>query len=181
MCNSQPLHHHHRSARKYSTVLQKFINSNTEGIKGCFLSAMSLPPALFSISFSIETKSWQKQKSWKTKQFLPYSNNLADFNNVNKNSFQRIPPKKILPKNFSKKIPPKKSSKMIPQKFLRFWKYPIPYIALGGQKPFRACFRRNYGAFHIPYLRNHNPLLIIKRSWILTIHKSRLLKKKAHK
>ena len=25
-------------------------------------------------------------------------------------------------------------------KFLRFWKYPIPYIALGGRKPFWACY-----------------------------------------
>ena len=28
----------------------------------------------------------------------------------------------------------------ITKKFPRFWKYPIPYIALGGPKPFRACF-----------------------------------------
>ena len=69
------------------------------------------------------------------------------------------PPKKILPKNFSKKInpkksAPKKSSRKIPKeisikipksskqylkKILRFWKYPIPYIALRGRKSFRAC------------------------------------------
>jgi hypothetical protein len=34
---------------------------------------------------------------------IPYSNNLADLNNVNKDS------QKILPKNFSQNIPPKKS------------------------------------------------------------------------
>ena len=63
----------------------------------------------------------------------------------------------ILPKNSQrifKKIPqkcqriptefPKKSQKIpqkirLPKKFLRFWKYPIPYIALRGRKPFRAC------------------------------------------
>ena len=28
----------------------------------------------------------------------------------------------------------------ITKKFPRFWKYPISYIALGGQKPFRACW-----------------------------------------
>ena len=69
-----------------------------------------------------------------------------------KKSSQKILPEKILPKNFSKKIPPKKSqnfpkifknfpkiSKQFLKKFLRFWKYPIPYITLGGRKPFRAC------------------------------------------
>ena len=76
--------------------------------------------------------------------------------NFPKNSSQTIPPQKILPKKFlqnnsSKKIPPKKillnDSKKIPQniqkiskqclkKFLRFWKYSIPYIALRGPKPF---------------------------------------------
>mgnify|MGYP006975828853 CR=1 FL=1 len=67
------------------------------------------------------------------------------------NSSQKIPPKK-----FSQKNPPKKSSQKIPLKkfsweipknflkkprnFLTIWKYPIPYIALGGRKPFRVCY-----------------------------------------
>ena len=32
--------------------------------------------------------------------------------------------------------------------------------------------------FKIPYARHHNPLFIINRSWILTIHKARILWKK---
>ena len=54
--------------------------------------------------------------------------------------------KKILQKNTSKKSPKKiqKISKQFFKKFLRFWKYPIPYIALGGLKPFRACLYLNY-------------------------------------
>ena len=67
-------------------------------------------------------------------------NNLADFNNVNKEclpkkSFQKISPKKFLQKNSSQKIPPQKNPKnfqTISQNILRFWKYPIPYIALRG-------------------------------------------------
>ena len=31
-------------------------------------------------------------------------------------------------------------SKQFLKKLLRFWKYPIPYIALRGLKPFWACF-----------------------------------------
>ena len=75
-------------------------------------------------------------------QFLQYSNNLADFNNSNKNSSQKnipkkillksassqkIPPKNFLQKNSYQKIPPKKfpikfptKSKKIPKKNLRF-------------------------------------------------------------
>ena len=57
-------------------------------------------------SFSIETKSWQKHQS------LSDSNNLADFNNVNKEFFPRKSSQKssqkILPKSSSKKIPSKK-------------------------------------------------------------------------
>ena len=30
----------------------------------------------------------------------------------------------------------------------------------------------------LPYARHHNPLLIINRSWILTVHKVRILRKK---
>ena len=78
------------------------------------------------------------------KEFLP------------KKSFKKNPPKKFLQKNFSKKFPknlkrkiPKNSrkfpkkirkiSKLSLKRFLGFWKYPIPYIALRGRKPLRAC------------------------------------------
>ena len=47
-------------------------------------------------SFSIETKSYQKPKSWQTNESLSYSRN-----------FNRIPPKKILAKSPLKKILPK--------------------------------------------------------------------------
>jgi hypothetical protein len=36
---------------------------------------------------------------------IPYSNNLADLNNVNKEFLPKISPKKILPKNSSQKNP----------------------------------------------------------------------------
>jgi len=35
-----------------------------------------------------------------------------------------------------------------------------------------------FSANKIPYARHHNPLLIRNRSWILTIHKARILRKK---
>ena len=54
-----------------------------------------------------------------------------------KNS-QKIP-KEIL-KNSPKIQGFPKNSQKIPKKSPRFWKYPISYIALRGQKPFRACF-----------------------------------------
>ena len=43
---------------------------------------------------------------------------------------------------------PKKIQK-IPKKFPRFWKYLIPYIALKGQKPFRACFTEKSAYFDL--------------------------------
>ena len=133
-----------------------------------FLSAMSLHgtskdpnscPSFLFPSFFIETKSWQKHQS------ISDSNKLVDFNNINKyflktSSQKNLPKKilqKILPKNPPKEILPKRSSQKNPKppkkiqekskKFQNnssnsswFWKYPIPYIALGGRKPFRACF-----------------------------------------
>ena len=70
-------------------------------------------------------------KSWQTSQFQ---------------CKQRIPPQKILPTILPKDTPTK-SSQTIPQinpkkfqkilkKFLRFWKYPIPYIGL---VQFKTC------------------------------------------
>ena len=35
-----------------------------------------------------------------------------------------------------------------------------------------------YFSFNIPYARHHNPRLIRNHSWILTIHKARILRKK---
>ena len=67
--------------------------------------------------------------------------------------FCRILPKKSSKKNSSQKILLKisqqiqKISKQFLKNFLRFWKYPIPYIALGGRKPFRACFNKYYDFF----------------------------------
>ena len=63
------------------------------------------------------------------------SNNLADFNNVNKeflpeNSSQKIPPKKILPK-----ISPKNNSRKIhPKKFLKNSKKKLPKISKKSKK-----------------------------------------------
>ena len=70
------------------------------------------------------------------------------------NSSQKCPPKKFLQKNFDPKIlqknSPKKSQKIpnkiqknpktISEKIPKILKKTIPYIALGGHKPFRACF-----------------------------------------
>ena len=115
-------------------------------------------PSSSSSSSSIETKSWQKPKFWQTSQFQCKQR-------IRPKEFVPIilpknPPKKFLPKNSSKKflpknsskkfsqknIPPKKSFRKIPKKFQtisqknpKFWKYPIPYIALRSQKPFWAC------------------------------------------
>ena len=101
-----------------------------------FLSAMNLrrtskdlnscPPP----SFFIETKSWHTIVN---KEFLPK-------NSSQKKSSQKNPPKKFLPENYSNKNSPEKFPKKIQKipkqfmkKFLRFWKYPIPYIALRGE------------------------------------------------
>ena len=105
----------------------------------------------------ITPKSWQKHQFFVNfyqvilpKEFLP------------KSFSQKTPPKKIRPhkkflsknssKNFSKNISkkiPQKIQKMLKQflkKLSRFWKYPIPYIALGGRKPFRACCFRTFSS-----------------------------------
>ena len=69
-----------------------------------------------------------------------------------------LPPKKIFPKNPSKKYLQKNSPRKNPpkkiQKILWFWKYPIPYIALGGRKPFRACFSWNLTRIY-PYITSY--------------------------
>ena len=78
------------------------------------------------------------------RQNLDKNQNLDKQIILPKNSSQ-----KFLPKNSSPKNPPKKfqkfpkdpkNLKQFLKKFLRFWKSPIPYIALGGWKPFRACW-----------------------------------------
>ena len=64
-----------------------------------FLDQSFLPP-----SFSIETKSWQKTKSWQTNQFLSYSQRILEkFPKENAENSQRF--SEELPKN-SQKIPP---------------------------------------------------------------------------
>ena len=97
-----------------------------------------------------------------------------------KNSIQRIPPKEFHPKNSSQKILPKKflqknsskkSSKRIPKKFQAtsqkiFWKYPIPYIALRGRKPFRACLLYFFSFVIFPLFYPFISFLLI---WIGTI------------
>ena len=112
------------------------------------------------LKFSFFLPSCIERKSWQKNQSLSYSN---IFNNVNKeflpkNPFQKVPPTKKIspPKNplkiflpnkssqnsfKTKKVPknsPKKSKKFL-KKFLGFWQYQLPYIALKGEKPFRAC------------------------------------------
>ena len=45
-------------------------------------------------------------------------------------------------------------------------------------KIFCSDYRISSHVLYVPYARHHNPLLIRNRSWILTIHKSRILRKK---
>ena len=81
---------------------------------------------------------------------------------LTKNFSKKIPPKKFLQKNFSKKIHTKKFPQKFQKKFQKnskeFWTispkfkdfentYLIPYIALKGQKPFRACFTEKSAYF----------------------------------
>ena len=111
---------------------------------------------IFLPSFSIETKSWQKSKSWQT--INPFHIQIT-LTMSWKNSSQKVHPKKTTPKKFlqkksSKNIPPKNPQKFPPKiqniskqfvkKIIRFWKYTIPYIALRGQKPFRACLLQTF-------------------------------------
>ena len=87
-----------------------------------------------------------RKKPKKMSKFKWWKNDCTVLGYALSNSSQRIPPKKILQKKFSQKIPTKNSqkiSKHFLNKFLRFWKYPIPSIAIGGRKPFRACFVLN--------------------------------------
>ena len=74
-------------------------------------------------------------------------------------NFQRNPQKML---KYSKKIQEFPKHSRITKKFPRFWKYPIPYIALGGRKPFRAC------------LSNNQPLkkfLSLAVSWVKVVKK----------
>ena len=41
-----------------------------------------------------------------------------------------------------------------------------------------GAFSLDYDLLQLPYARYYNPLLIRNRSWILTIHKARILRKK---
>ena len=102
----------------------------SEGSQLIFLSATSLHDEIFLPSLAL-------------RQNLDKNQNLDKQinSNVKKEFLPKNPPKKILPKNFSQKFLQKdsfkkKSSGKIPKKFLRFWKYIIPYIALRDRKPF---------------------------------------------
>jgi hypothetical protein len=94
-------------------VNQKFGNLSK---KVCKCDELALENLNSSSFLSLRQNLDKNQNLDKKNQFLPYSNNLADFNNVYKEflprkSSQRIPRKKILTKNFSKKFlkkdPPK--------------------------------------------------------------------------
>ena len=116
-----------------------------------FLSEMSLrrtsrdlnscPPPLHPFD--------KNQNLDKKNQVLPYSNN---FNNVDKYFLPKNSSKENSSKNISQKI--QKISKQLLKKFPIFRKCPIPYIALGGRKPFWACFvsdltfKNNLGIVH---------------------------------
>ena len=130
--------------------LDKQVNSNINKE-----SSQSIPPK----------KSFQKKSLKKNlpKKFLPKKSSQKI---SPQKILQKIPPKKSfgkIPWKFQKKIhrnfqnqiqkfqkfpnnvqKDKKKFQTISNpnfKFLRFWKYPIPYIALGGRKPFWACYQ----------------------------------------
>ena len=98
---------------------------------------MSLRRTSKDLNSSFFLPSALRQDLNKNQKFLP------------KNSSQKLPPKNFLEKKFLQNNPPQKFSKnykrttrkfqTISQKFYDF-ENPIPYIALRGQKPFRACF-----------------------------------------
>ena len=65
--------------------------------------------------------------------------------------------------------------------FVTSWPYPGKgrgTLSRTGYKKRTGQFIRALHVYSIPYARHHNPLLIINRSWILTIHKGRNLQKK---
>ena len=110
---------------------------------------------------------------------------------LTKKSFQKNPPKKIRQKislkKFLQKNPLEKSSRKIPKQFhknsfqknfqtiskqflkplLRFWKHPIPYIALIGRKPFLVGFTSNSLYFWQLFNIVPQPILIfyLLRKW----------------
>ena len=97
----------------------------------CTSKDLNSCPSYLPPSFFIETKSWQKLKSWKTKNSQRIPRKISP-------NFSKSP--QISPQN-SQNIPKKfQRNSRINKKFPRFWKYPIPYIAHGVGKPFRACW-----------------------------------------
>ena len=90
----------------------------------------------FLPSFCIETKSWQKHQS------LSDSNNLTDFNNINKKFLPRKSSQKNSPKKFLQKKSPKKSRKnpknfpTISQKVPSFQNIKFPTSHLEAEDPF---------------------------------------------
>ena len=78
------------------------------------LSAMSLPRTSKDLKSCPSFLALRQNLDKNPNPFFSYSNNLVDFNNVNKkflpkNSSQKNPPKKFLPKNSPKKFLPKNS------------------------------------------------------------------------
>ena len=93
------------------------------------------------ITLTMEAKNFSQKIS--PQKFLP-----KEF--VPKNSSKTNPQKKFLKKflkKYSQKIP--KKSKLFLKKLPRFWKYPIPYIALRGLKPFWACLAFGLQPWHL--------------------------------
>ena len=96
-----------------------------------FLSAMSLPHTSKNLNFFVFLHYSKiltiREADNNINSFNKYSNNLADFNSLNKkilpkNSSQKNPPKNFLPKNSSQKIPPPKTQNIQKNSktFLRF-------------------------------------------------------------
>ena len=131
-------------------------NQNLEKQINPFHNQLTLTISTKNSSQKIPSKKFLPQKKNPPKKFLPKTSSPKKF--LQKNPTKKFLQKKFLPKNSFINIPPKKSSKKFPQKFpknskkfpkkfpssfskkfLRFWKYWIPYIALRGRKPFRTC------------------------------------------
>ena len=87
----------------------------------------------------MEYREGQKPKSWQT--INSFYIKIILYSSQSKEFLPKNPLKKYLQKNPTKKFPQKnqKNSEQFLKKFIRFWKYPFPYIVLGGRKPFRAC------------------------------------------
>ena len=80
-----------------------------------------------------------------------------------------------IPKEFQKnseRIPKEfpKNSQKFPKKLPRLWKHPIPYIALGGWRPFRACLCRYSKINQVFGIRRTHNLRLNERQKHPTVH-----------